>query len=82
MEELLSGTPQKTLPASADLDGDDHDGFIDISTLLSDMQKEGTPNADLDYNGMADMVDSGTRGGSEASIFGIRTDDVSCNNPI
>jgi hypothetical protein len=46
------------------------------------MQKEGTPNADLDYNGMADMVDSGTRGGSEASIFGIRTDDASCNNPI
>ncbi|KAH8593858.1 hypothetical protein B0O99DRAFT_688292 [Bisporella sp. PMI_857] len=65
IEELLSGTRQKSLPASADLDDDDHDGFVDIDELLSGMQQKGQTSVDTDYGRMAaNMVNDGTRGGS------------------
>lgn len=49
-----------------DLNGNNHDGFIDIDTVLSDRQQKGPTSVDSDYKGMADMVDSETRGGSLA----------------
>ncbi|KAG9228023.1 hypothetical protein BJ875DRAFT_490345 [Amylocarpus encephaloides] len=68
MEELLSGRRQKSLPATADLNGDDHDGFIDIDELLSGMPQKGPTSVDPDHGGMAaNMVNNGTRGGSPSN---------------
>ncbi|KAG4423697.1 hypothetical protein IFR04_003122 [Cadophora malorum] len=68
MEELLSGTWQKSMPASEDLNGDDPNGFIDIDELLSGVQQKGPTSVDPGYGGMAmDMVDNRTRGGSPTS---------------
>jgi hypothetical protein len=70
IDELLSGIRQKSIPASADPSGgggddDDGDGFIDIDELLSGMQQKSVPaSADPNSGSMAELVDSGTRGGS------------------
>ena len=58
----MSGTWLKSIPASADLTGDDYDGFIDIGELLSGKQQKGLVSVDSYCGGMADMVDNGTRG--------------------
>ena len=63
----MSGTWQKSIPASADLNCDDHDGFIDIDELLSGRQQKGSISIDPDCGGIADMVDNETRGGSPPS---------------
>ncbi|KAH7420214.1 hypothetical protein BKA64DRAFT_634849 [Cadophora sp. MPI-SDFR-AT-0126] len=68
VDELLSGTWQKSMPASEDLNGDDPNGFIDIDELLSGVQQKGRTSVDPDYSGMAvDMVDNRTQGGSPTS---------------
>lgn len=68
IEELFSGTWQKSMPASADLNGDGPNGFSDIDELLSSVQQKGPTNEDPDYGGVAvDMVNNRTRGGSPAS---------------
>jgi hypothetical protein len=67
MEELLSGTWQKSMLASADINSDDHDGFIDTDELLSGRQQKGSTSLDPDYGGMADIDEIGTRGGSPTS---------------
>ncbi|PVH70289.1 hypothetical protein DL98DRAFT_141046 [Cadophora sp. DSE1049] len=65
MEELLSCTWQKSMPASDNLNGDDPNGFIDTNELLSGVQQKGPTSVDPDYGGMeVDMVDNRTRGGS------------------
>lgn len=65
IDELSSSIQQKSMPASADPNDDDDDGFIDIDELLSGMQQESVPvSADLNFAGMVEMVDNGTRGGS------------------
>lgn len=64
----MSGTWQKSMPASDDLNGDDPNGFIDIDELLSGVQQKGRTSVDPDYGGMAvDMIDNRTRGGSPSS---------------
>ncbi|KAG9235614.1 hypothetical protein BJ875DRAFT_265946 [Amylocarpus encephaloides] len=67
IQELLSGIRQKSMPITADLNGDNHDGFIDIDEFLSGRQQEGPTSVDPDFGRMADIVDSGTRGGSPIS---------------
>lgn len=68
MEELFSGTWQKNMPASADLNADGPNGFIDIDELLSSVQQKVPTNEDPDYGGVVvEMVDNRTRGGSPTS---------------
>lgn len=87
IDELLSGIPQKSMPASADPNGggggddDDSHGFIDIDELLSGMQQKSVPaSADLNSGGMAEMVDNGTRGGSPT--YSSRSTAGSSQDPI
>jgi hypothetical protein len=69
IDELLSGIWQKNNSASANLSGDDDDGFVDIDDFLSGIQQKSMPaSANLNSNGMAQKVDDGTRGGSSADF--------------
>ncbi|KAL2063228.1 hypothetical protein VTL71DRAFT_5032 [Oculimacula yallundae] len=65
MEELLSGTRQKSMPASENLNRDGLNGFIDIDEVLSGVQQKGQTSEDSDFTGaVVDMVESRPRDGS------------------
>ncbi|CZT08656.1 uncharacterized protein RAG0_13662 [Rhynchosporium agropyri] len=65
MEEILSGTWQKSMPASEDLNIDDPNGFIDIDEVLSGVQQKGQTSEDSDFiRTVVDMVEGRPRGGS------------------
>ena len=62
---------RQSTPASANPNGGDDEGFVDIDELLSGMQQKSvSAMADSNSGGMLEIVDGGTRSGSPTDSAG------------